>query len=279
VELAGFRTIAEGLDHPEGVAWGPDGHVYAGGEAGQIYVCTLDGDVRELTSTGGFMYGVTLDGDGNVYACDFGRGEVSRITPGGEVSTWTKGTDAHPLRVPNFSAFDDDGNLYVTDSGDWGVWNGLVFRVSPDGETRVWSTDLQKFPNGCAVTADGSALLVAESGGRRIARVPIQDDGTAGPATTVADLGGSQPDGIALAEDGTMFVGCYRPDRIWRIEPDGTVGILAEDPDGVVLNQPANVAFIGAGLDRLAVSSLGGWNLVDADAGAAGLPLRMPRLG
>ena len=73
-----------------------------------------------------------------------------------------------------------------------------------------------------------------------------------------------------------MFVGCYRPDRIWRVEPDGRASILVEDPDGVVLNQPANVAFIGAALDRVAVSSLGGWSLMTADVGATGLPLRTP---
>ena len=94
----------------------------------------------------------------------------------------------------------------------------------------------------------------------------------------VADLTGSQPDGVALALDGTMFVGCYRPDRIWRIPPGGGPEILTEDPDGVVLNQPANVAFVGPALDRLVVSSLGGWSLVAADVGIEGLPPRYPKL-
>ncbi len=74
-----LRTIAIGLDHPEGVAWGHDGRIYAGGEAGQVYAIDTDGRVEEIASTGGFMYGITLDGDGNIYACDFGRSEVSRI--------------------------------------------------------------------------------------------------------------------------------------------------------------------------------------------------------
>jgi gluconolactonase len=106
--------------------------------------------------------------------------------------------------------------------------------------------------------------------------VPIRDDGTAGPPEPVIDLSGSQPDGIALAQDGTMFVGCYRPDRVYRIPPGGPAEVFAEDPDGVVLNQPANVAFWGPNLDRLVVSSLGGWSLVAAPAGVRGLPLRYP---
>jgi len=125
-------------------------------------------------------------------------------------------------------------------------------------------------------SAEGDALLVVESGARRVVRVPIEENGAAGPVTVVADLTGSQPDGIALAVDGTMFVGCYRPDRIYRVPPGGSPEIWVEDPDGVILNQPANPVFVGPGLDRLLVTSLGGWNLVTADPGVTGLPLRYP---
>ena len=76
-----------------------------------------------------------------------------------------------------------------------------------------------------------------------------------------------------------MLVGCYRPDRLCRISADGAVETLADDPDGVVLNQPANVAFIGTELDQIVVSSLGGWSLMRADVGLRGVPLRYPVLG
>jgi gluconolactonase len=276
MELDGFTTLATGLDHPEGAAWGPDGRIYAGGEAGQVYAIGLDASIEQAGDTGGFLFGVTVDGDGAVYGCDMGRGEIVRVA-GGVATTYSSGTAEHPLRVPNFAAFDDAGALYVTDSGDWGEGNGLLFRVSPGGETTVWTDAVPAFPNGCCLTAEGDALLVVESGARRVVRVPVEEDGAAGAVTVVADLTGSQPDGIALAVDGTMFVGCYRPDRIYRIPHGGAPEIWAEDPDGVTLNQPANPVFVGPGLDRLLVTSLGGWNLVTADPGVAGLPLRYPK--
>jgi len=276
VELEALHELATGLDHPEGITWGPDGRVYAGGEAGQVYAISLEGTVEEVASTGGFLYGVTTDGDGAVYACDFGRGEVARIAPPGEVETYSTGTVDHPLRVPNFSAFDDDGNLYVTDSGDWAADDGLVFRVEPGGTTAVWSDAVPRFPNGCCLSADGRWLFVIESHGRCVTRLPIDDHGSAGRPELVIELPGSQPDGIALADDGTLFVGCYRPDRVYRIEPGGAPEILFDDPDGVSLNQPTSVAFIGPGLDRLAIASLGGWSVVVADVRARGLPLRYP---
>lgn len=275
---ASFETVATDLDHPEGVSAGPDGLLYAGGEAGQIYRIDADGSVREIASTGGFIYGVTLDASGNVYACDYGNASVMRISSEGLVTTYSTGTAGRPMRVPNFSAFDGEGNLYVTDSGEWGDDDGVIYRVAKDGTTVVWADLAPRFPNGCCLDADERTLLVVESHGRAIVRIPIREDGAAGEPQRVADLTGSQPDGIALAEDGSMFVGCYRPDSIFRVRPDGSFDVFAEDPDGVLLNQPTNVAFAGESLDRLVVSSLGGWSLVAADAGVRGVPLRYPAL-
>jgi gluconolactonase len=105
--------------------------------------------------------------------------------------------------------------------------------------------------------------------------VPIRDDGSADRRSRSSTSRARNRTWIALAQDGTMFVGCYRPDRVYRTPAD-PAEVFAEDPDGVVLNQPANVAFWGPDLDRLVVSSLGGWSLVAAPAGVRGLLLRYP---
>src|SRR4029079_108070 len=77
-----FDELADGLTHPEGVAWNPfDGLIYAGGEGGELYSVTLDGDVELRGSTGGSMLGIAVDGAGRVYACDAGRGEITRMDP------------------------------------------------------------------------------------------------------------------------------------------------------------------------------------------------------
>src|ERR1700755_323306 len=67
-----IEIFADGLDHPECVAVHPDGSVWAGGEAGQIYRISPDGkDIREITSTKGFILGIAFSPDASWLAvCD-----------------------------------------------------------------------------------------------------------------------------------------------------------------------------------------------------------------
>lgn len=58
--LERFRVFADGLDHPEGLAFDADGTLWAGGELGQIYRIDARGRVREVAKLGGFNLGLTF---------------------------------------------------------------------------------------------------------------------------------------------------------------------------------------------------------------------------
>jgi gluconolactonase len=271
-----FRVFATGLDHPEGVVWGADGFVYAGGEAGQIYRVSLEGDVEQVADTGGFVLGLAFDGRGRLYACDLDRQEVVRVNvQSGEVETYSSGTREVPMRTPNYPAFDGEGNLYVTDSGEWHANDGLVFKVSPGGETVVWTRHARRFPNGCCLSLEGDALYVNESTLPGLSRLPIGADGSAGELEVVAELP-FVPDGVQLAEDGTILVSCYRPDRVYAIRLGREPEVLVDDPEGTLIAAPTNVAFGGEALDHLFVASLGRWHLAVGDVGMRGARLRYP---
>lgn len=274
-----FTVLAENLDHPEGIAWGPDGRLYAGGEAGQVYAISLHGEVEQVADTGGCLLGITLDADGIVYACDDGRSEVVRVDPKtAEVTVYSSGAPEDRMVTPNYATFDDRGTLYVTSSGDTKKDNGLVFRVAPGGATTVWSRAVPRYPNGCCLSLDGNALYVVESYLPGVSRIPIRSDGSAGAPEVFAHLPHTVPDGIALDNAGNLYVACYRPDRIYRVSPQGTAEILADDPEGILLNAPTNIAFAGDDLSLMAVANVGEVHVLIADLGIRGAPLRYPGL-
>lgn len=279
--LGEFRVLVEGLDHPEGVAVSADGRrVYAGGEAGQVYRYDVEADVlTEVGSTGGFLLGVALDASERVYCCDIRRREVLRVDPSnGRVDVYSRGTADRPMINPNWGVFDAAGNYYVTDSGTWHGDDGCIFRVTPGGETTVWSEASSNFPNGCALDLEGTALLVLESCTPALVRIPIGADGAAGAREVVTELPGTVPDGVGLDTDGNSYVCCYRPDVILRVTPGGEVTTVAADPEGTMLAAPTNCAWFGESHDQFVCGNLGRWHLATADLGARGLGLHFPEL-
>jgi gluconolactonase len=111
----------------------------------------------------------------------------------------------------------------------------------------------------------------------RIVEVPIDDDGSAGPVRVLCELGLIVPDGVAVADDGSLIIACYRPDAIYRWSAGDGLDLLAHDPQGMVLSAPTNVAFGGDDLDLLVVPNLAGWYLTRGRIeGIRGTPLFRP---
>ena len=278
---AQISVLVEGLDHPEGVAWGLDGYAYAGGEAGQLYRIDIEAqEVRQFADTGGFILGIALDAANNIYACDPGNRCVQKITPGGVVSTYSTGVPEKRFRVPNYPVFDSRGNLYVSDSGHWHQDDGCIFKIGPDGVGEVWDSRLAEFPNGLCLGPDGDYLYVAMSvNPPRVAHVKIEPDGSAGAVETVVELPMTVPDGVAFDSDGNLYASMYRPDRIYRYTPSEQLDVLAEDYEGTLIACPTNLAFCGRDLDILLSANLGRWHITRYEAGITGLPLHYPDIG
>jgi gluconolactonase len=274
-----LTVLPPGLDHPEGVAWGPDGKVYAGGEAGQVYRINLaDNACETFANTGGFVLGLAHDAAANVYVCDQGRKEIVKVTPSGEVSAYSSGNADQHMRLPNYPVFDAAGNLYVSDSGDWAAQNGFIWKIKPGGSAEIWDRQASGFTNGMCLGPDGRALYVVESSPPLISKIPINPDGSAGKREVVVELPRNVPDGVAFDVQGNLYISLYNPNIIYCYDRAGKLTVLYDDWEQLMLVAPTNIAFGGADMKTLLIANLCGWNLVTAPMAIAGLPVKYPSL-
>lgn len=279
-----ISILVEGLDHPEGVAWGLDGYLYAGGEDGQIYrINPTNHGIKEIANLGGgFVAGLALDANNNIYACHVDTHSVKMITPDGMVSTYSNGSSEYPFRIPNYPVFDNAGNLYVSDSGDFDFSKstGNIVKIPTGGGPGIiWEDRLKEFPNGMCLSPTKDALYVVSTFTKPgVYRIDFQSNGDPGNINTVVELPDASPDGVAFDTEGNLYISCYRPDRIYRLDPHSNLDIFAEDTTGHLLAAPTNIAFYGANLSNLASANLGRWHITKYNSGKNGVPLEYPKI-
>lgn len=269
-----LNIFTEGLDHPEGLAVDRSGNLWAGGEAGQIYKISPDGkEVVEIGSTGGFNLGLAFSPDGWLLICDCSGRKLWRYEPETNLlSVFAEASGGQPLGHMNFPVFDREGQLYVSESGTWGEQDGLVHRFTADGIGEPWLTGLH-FANGLALNAEESILYVVQSTRNNVVCVPVNKNGMAGSTSVFVDNVEHVPDGLALDEEGNLYVSCYGDNRIWRVAPDGRKKLLLEDPTSTKINRATNVAFGGPHMRTLYIANLGGWHISKVELGVAGQTL------
>jgi gluconolactonase len=260
------------LDHPEGVAVHRDRSVWCGGERGQIYRISADGgSIEQVASTGGYCLGIAFDKDDNLFICDLKYAAVMRLdAKNGTVERFADGADGRAIDIPNYPAFDAEGRLYVSDSHAFKEPGPGIFRFYPDGSGELWYDEPINFANGLALSPDGGHLYVAETFGNAIFRIPMRDDGSAGAREEVARLPGALPDGLAFDTAGNLYIGCYEPSQVLRVDPAGRVEVLFRELSAHLLAHPTNLAFRGT---TMFTANLGRWHLTRLEVGAEGLAL------
>jgi sugar lactone lactonase YvrE len=262
------------LLHPEGVAVDRDGNVWCGGELGQIYRIAADGSALEVVaSTGGFTLGLAFDRQGRLYTCDLAHKAVFRLDPASRrLERFATGGGGASLRVPNVPVVDARRDcLYVSDSHDPARPGPGIWRFDLDtGAGGLWYDRPLTFANGLALSPAGDALYVAETFARRVVRIPIRADGSAGDPEPFLDNIERLPDGLAFDVEGNLYVACYEPSRLYRADPSGRLELLIDDPEAHTLCHPTNCAFRGT---DLFTANLGRWHITRIDLGVPGLPL------
>jgi sugar lactone lactonase YvrE len=119
---------------------------------------------------------------------------------------------------------DGRGNAYVNNIGfdfPGGEFApGLVVLVTPDGKVDPVAEGLA-FPNGMAVTADNSTLIVAESYAEQLTAYEIAMDGTLTDRRVWAATAGDHPDGICIDTSGAVWYADVGNKRCVRVREGG----------------------------------------------------------
>jgi gluconolactonase len=267
-EALDYRILASGFDHVEGVCWDPvRGCLWAGGEAGQVYRVELDGSVSVVTVIdGGALLGLALDASGALYICDPGNHQVWKVDSQFNVESFGDSID-----YPNYPAFAPDGRLFVSDSGIFSEASGSIVVIEVDGSTTRVPTRPLAFANGLAI--DTTTLWVIESAAPAVCAMTLDS----GQLERVIELERCVPDGLAFDAAGGLLISCYQPNQLWRWTKEEGLELVFDEWTGELILSPTNVAFYGEELDRLALASLCGHNIVTIAPAHHGAPIRLPR--
>jgi gluconolactonase len=241
------------------------------------WVCRISADGREKTvlARTGRPNGLAIDRTGTIWVAEsMNPPSLLRMTPDGRFESFLGDCDGLPFLFPNDLAFGPDGALYMTDSGIYrpeilkvpSQWrhgmatDGRIFRI----DTRTRAVRLLArglaFANGIAFAPDGRHLYAGTTNDGIVWRFPWRADGTLGPREVFADVLDPAkaptfrgPDGMALGQDGNLYVAV-----VWQ----GDVTVLA--PTGQILRRialhgtgPTNVCFGAPGEHCLYVTEQG----------------------
>jgi sugar lactone lactonase YvrE len=245
------------LRWPTGVAVGQDGSVYIadsgnerlrkvtpdgviatvagdgskgvpGGEFGEDV--TVHGDGGPATAATVTPADVAVAGDGTLYIAEDDNMRISRVTPGGVISTfagggkrWHEAADGHSATEADFTkpsaiALGPDGSVYMLDSAA-----GTMFPA-----VRV-------------VDRTGVIRTVAGDSYRSDAEAGFAGDG--GPAAR-AEL--NNPQDIATGPDGSVYIADTYNGRVRAVDPAGTIRTVAGNGErtdsDVAINEPRTLA-------------------------------------
>ncbi|MFM7062725.1 MAG: SMP-30/gluconolactonase/LRE family protein [Actinomycetes bacterium] len=299
-----FRTVATGLQFPEGPVPLDDGSVLLVEIArGTLSRVLPDGTVEVVADCGGGPNGAAVGPDGCVWITNNGgcfeyHDLGGMVIPGGVPDGWTGGciqkvdlstgevttvyteSSGRPLRAPNDLVFDGHGGFWFTDHGvrldRTSDRTGLHYALA-DGSSCAEVVHPLDAPNGVGLSPDGAKLYAAETHTGRVWEwnVPspgaVQGDGLVEPfGVLLAGLSGHQLlDSLAVDAEGYVCVGTLVNGGITVIAPDGaTVEHVAVD-DLLV----TNIAFGGPDLRTAYLTASGTGRLLACEWPRPGLRL------
>ena len=248
---------------PEDVVVDADGNIWTGVDDGRIVRITPDGQPTVVGTAEGRPLGLAVARDGRLLVCTSPGGLLAMDTGSGKFETLVEEVDGRRLQFCSNVTETPDGTIYFTESTSAFTYahyvgaifeargRGSLFRRDPDGTVLTVVPGLY-FANGVTPTADGSALVFAETQGRRLSKYWLTGS-RAGTVTPLAVNLPGMPDNLSTGADGRIWCALVTPanrvaDRLaagppilrkilWSLpdrfqpKPESVVWAVAFDPD------------------------------------------------
>jgi sugar lactone lactonase YvrE len=217
------RTLLDGRGLVESPRW-HDGRLYfSDWSAGEVVAVGLDGAAEVVARVRSLPLCTAWLPDGRLVIVSSRDGRLLRREPDGSLAPHAD------LGRPGWNDIvaDDRGHVYVNRvsfdpmAGE-DTEPGTVALVRADGSVREVADDIA-FPNGMAVTPDGSTLIVADSYRSRLVAFDIGADGDLSGRRVWADLGDGAPDGICMDAENAVWYADVPNRRCVRVAEGGEV--------------------------------------------------------
>ncbi|WP_327330242.1 MULTISPECIES: SMP-30/gluconolactonase/LRE family protein [unclassified Streptomyces] len=215
--------------------------------------------------------------DGRLYLSDYAHGEVVSLAPdGSDPRTFFTGKVDGAQMNPDDIAFDEAGNLYVSDSRGLseGKAHGRVVRIDREGEKATVLADGLAATNGISFDADYRGLWISELTQNRISYLHLDGEGgvTSKHTAIRVDGGIAQTDSIAVDADGNLYQGLHGRAAMAVYDRNGKRLATVEVPAHAAgLESATNVAITPGGTKAyMTVSGPAGGYLYTFDALAKG---------
>ena len=256
--------IITGLQQPESIAIGPGGKVYVS-ETGEYekandgYISVLEGGKLRKFATGlDDPHGIKWFKD-HLFVSD-NTGFVWRIDTQGNVERFVDATD-FPRKITNFNdiEIDTEGNLYISDSGDWEGGGGVIFRITQDKKITpviTYEDDVRLVsPNGLLMDGADKLLEVDYTTGI-LFRVDLK-----GKSMEKVAGGFGASDGLVRDARGRLIITDYAGHRVFVLaKPDAKP---AEKPQEITVSGIESAADLAISPDgkSLIIPDMGGGKL------------------
>lgn len=260
-----LSVLMSGLAFPESPRW-HDGRLwFADWGAHEVIALSLDGTSEVVARVESFPMCIDWLPDGRLLIVSSAAQLLLAQEQDGSLVTYADLSGLTDFRWNDIAA-DGRGHIYVNETGfdfPGGEFApGRVALVGPDRTARLVAEGVA-FPNGMAVTPDGSTLIVAESYGSRLTAFDIRADGGLSAGRVWADLAGGVPDGICIDAEGSVWYADVPHQSCVRVREGGEIQQTVE------LDRGGFACAIGGVDGRTLFVTTNEWRGVEAAASGA----------